>query len=781
MTTVWIAEKESAAQAIANTLAKLYGGTPRKGQYCIAVGEHVVTYARGHLYELAQAHDYNKDWKSWSLDPLPLIPKQFALFPRRDGNIRQQVSAVKDIVRRADNLVSAGDAAREGQLIVDNVIREAGRDPFASNVKRLWLSSMADKDIRNAIASMKPNADYGDLSDAATTRSHADWIHGINMSRCFTLLSQDAGGREVVRVGRVKTPTLGLVVSRDREIANFKPTDHFGVTVTFDHENGSFDANWNIPGDIVDQNGRLLDRSKAADVAERVKGARGKILTTESEKKSKAAPLPFNLSALQTEMSKRHGFSAQKTLDLAQGLYEKRAATYPRTDSRYLPDSIYRDERNDILSALGSLSSYSGFMENLNSRIRHAAWNDSKVSDHHAIVPTVFNPSDLDSLTDDEAVLFDVIARSFLGLFMPDQKWLAMTAIVEAADETFRATGRVPIDAGWTVLRGVTDSDDDEKKENDGALPDMHRNDRVTASKSELKAKQTEPPSPFTDGTLIHAMANAQNFVKDPAIRRQLKEVEGIGTEATRAGLIEELLKDGSFRKERGNGKAQWIRATQKGVDVIDAINKTAPSYTSVELTALWESRLSNIAAGKESMGDFMSDLAAALRTTISEAKSKGGVRVGAQTETLEGDGKPCPKCGEGTMRTRSTRDKRVFLGCDAWKRDDPNSCSHSEWPDSGSSRPGSKSGSTATHPKAGTACPKCGNGKLKLRHRKSDGKPFLSCDSWKPGSDDNCSYIENFETKSPARRSGGTRRSSAHSAPKKSGSWSPGRSRKRG
>ncbi|MEO0797308.1 MAG: DNA topoisomerase 3 [Verrucomicrobiota bacterium] len=757
MTTVWIAEKPSAAKTIADALARTSRSSVQRNDGYFKVGDNAVTFARGHLFELAQAHDYDSSWKTWSLKPLPLIPQSFISFPRKGSGIPAQIRTIKGLLKSARSVVNAGDAAREGQLIIDNVIRESGIDPFSSKVQRLWLSSYADQDVDRAIAGIKPNAERKALSAAATTRSHADWLHGINMTRLFTLLSQQAGGNETVRVGRVKTPTLGLVVTRDREIENFRATDHYGLAATFQHLNGSFTAEWQFPQDLeLDPDGRLLDRKVAADVAERIKGKEGQIVSTDSQRKSKAAPLPFNLSALQTEMSRRFGFSAQRTLDVAQSLYEKKLATYPRTDCRYLPTAIHTDEAKIILDTLASVGSYSSYMEKVEPRQRSSAWNDKKVSDHHAIIPTRFNAADLDLLTDDEKRLFDIIAKSFLGLFLPDQKWLATVVFVRVEDQNFKATGRVPLEAGWTILRGVERDDEAES-----SIPEMNARDRVDVTENEVKSKRTTPPSPYTDGTLIEAMASAAKFVKDPEIKRRLREVGGIGTEATRAGLLEELLRDSSLRKERGKGKAQYIRSTPKGRDVIDAVNGTAPSYTSVELTALWESRLSKIAAGDESMDAFMSDLADTLRRTVTEAREKGGVKVGEGMKTLDGDGKTCPECGVGTMRTRKARKSgKLFLGCDNWSKYNPNFCSHSEWPDDGSAT-GSSAGArhaVASHPKEGTDCPKCGNGKLRLRHSKKTGNPFLACDSWKPDASDNCGHIENVDA--PGRNAGGRRSS---------------------
>lgn len=773
MTTVWIAEKPSAAKTIADSLARTGGGSVRRDNGFFKVGDHAVTFARGHLFELAQAHDYEAAWKSWTLELLPLIPASFKSLPRGGDGIPAQIRVIKGLLKTAKTIVNAGDAAREGQLIIDNILRAANIDPFDRKVQRLWLSSYADQDVDRAIAAIKPNADRRHLSAAATTRSQADWLHGINMTRLFTLLSQQAGGSDTVRVGRVKTPTLGLVVARDREIENFRPTDHYGLVATFQHLNGSFTADWQFPQDIeLDDDGRLLDRQVAVDVAERIQGKEGHILSTESDKKTKAAPLPFNLSSLQTEMSKRYGFSADKTLQVAQSLYEKKLTTYPRTDCRYLPAAIYDDEAKSILDTLASVGSYSSFMDKLEPRIRHAAWNDKKVSDHHAIIPTRFNASDLDLLTDDEKRLFDVVAKSFIGLFLPDQKWLATMVFVRVEDQNFKATGRVPLEAGWTVLRGAErDDDGNEKTEVESSIPEMKARDRVDVTETEVKAKRTTPPTPYTDGTLIEAMASAAKFVKDPEIKRRLRESDGIGTEATRAPMLEELLgpRDQSLKRERGKGKAAYIRSTPKGRDVIDAVSATAPSYTSVELTALWESRLSKIAEGGESMDAFMSDLADTLRRTVAEAREKGGVKVGQGAKLLDGDGKTCPECGIGTMRTRKARKTgKTFLGCDNWRKDDDSSCTHSEWPDDGSSSGSGGSGSRRTrssggvssHPKEGTECPQCGNGKLKLRHSKKNGTPFLSCDSWKPGAADNCGYIENV---APSGGGGGRRGSSKH------------------
>ena len=747
---LFVAEKPSLAEAIAKARAAETGTSASRTDGYWKVGNDVVTWLFGHFYELAQPQDYDERYAKWVLDDLPIVPEKWVLKPR--SAVRDQLGKVKKLLGEASRhsafIVNAGDAAREGQLLIDEVLQENGVDPFGPNMKRLWVKSMAEKDMILALQSMIANSDKQSLFSSAVARQRADWTHGMNMTRLFTILARNGGSSVLVSVGRVQTPTLKLVVDRDREIEAFRATDHYLPKIMFEHANGQFEAEWVFAADHegVDPEGRLVDKAVAERIAAKVNGKQGSVDQYEAKPQSKSPPLPFNLSTLQKACSARFGLTAAQTGEVAQALYEKyKATTYPRSDSQYLPLSILSDEAPQIMRAVGQTSELGEAVKNANMQIKSPAWNDSKVSDHHGIIPTTeFTPGKLASMSDVERKVFLMIARAFVAQFYPDRRWEAQSASVLCEGERFKANGTTLKDAGWSVLFGKEDKEDDEE-DDANALPAMRQGDGVTAKGSRVDSKRTKPPKRFTDGTLIEAMTQVHRFVKDPEVKKKLKETSGIGTTATRAAILETLLdaKRGFLKRDK-----KFLISTNTGRDVIDVVPE---DISDPGLTALWEDALGKVEAGTITLEQFMDVQVKNLRSRIDKAKTQGvTVRGAAKREIrpIEGHGEKCPKCGVGTLQTRAVQTGlhkgKKFLSCDAWKKDDPNSCDYRAWPQP----------KVDALPEQGTPCPSCKVGHLvtkAVQAGEHKGKRFLSCDNWRKDDPQACKYTAWPKPEGPA------------------------------
>lgn len=740
---LFVAEKPSLAEAIAKARAVELGVSASKGDGFWKVGPDLVSNVIGHFYELAAPQDYDARFEKWTVEDLPIVPEKWRLAPRKEDYVLSQLSKLKKLLaeakRNSSIIVNAGDAAREGQLLIDEALQENGIDPFAPNVKRLWVKSFAEKDMLAALKGMVPNAEKKTLFSSAVCRQRADWTHGMNLTRLFTILARDGGSSVLVSVGRVQTPTLKLVVDRDREIEAFKPTDHFLPKITFRHANGEFEAEWIIPPDHegVDAEGRLVDKAVAEKIAAKVNGKTGAVTAYATSPKSKSPPLPFSLSQLQKACSAKLNLTAQQTLDVAQALYEKhKATTYPRSDSQHLPLSILRDEAPGIMKAIAGTAELGEAAKKANMDLKSPAWNDSKVSDHHGIIPTSeFSAAKLAAMSPIERKVFLMIARAFVAQFYPDKRWDAQSAQVACEGERFKATGATVKDPGWTVLYGADDKDDEEEEDGKG-LPQMRKDDPVTAHGCRVDSKRTQPPKRFTDGTLIDAMSQIHRFVKDAEVKKKLKESSGIGTEATRAAIIETLLNPRRTYLKRDK---KFLISTPTGRDVIDSV----PSeIADPGLTALWEDALKRVEGGDLTLEKFMEVQVASLRQRIEAAKTQGvNVRSNKAQRTvrpIEGDGEPCPKCGVGKLATKMVlkgdHQGKKFLSCTNWKKNDPKSCDYRAWPQA----------KIEPLPETGQPCPQCGKGTLQTRAVQSGehkGKRFLSCDAWRNNDPKSCQY----------------------------------------
>lgn len=637
---LFIAEKPSLARAIADALP----GAQKKGNGCITVGEDVVSWCVGHLLEQAEPEAYNPAFKKWSHDHLPIVPEQWQWVPKKQT--QSQLTVLRKLVSQADELVHAGDPDREGQLLVDEVfeylkVSQARR----KNIQRCLISDLNRTAVQRSLANLRANADFQPLSVSALARARADWLYGINLTRAFTLQGREAGYQGVLSVGRVQTPVLGLVVRRDEQIEQFVSQPYYEVWAELETEDGAkFKAKWD-PSEAcepwLDEQRRNLSRPLADNVVQRVSFQPGEVTEFERKKTRQAAPLPHSLSSLQMEANRVFGLSAQRVLDLCQQLYEThKAITYPRSDSRHLPTEHFREAPRVVKAIKASLanldeSGAEAAWAELDTQRKSKAWNDSKVEAHHAIIPTERVLSRLDV---EERKVYWLVCRQYLAQFMPPWVRSETRVAVTIANGLFRASANETLEDGWKCLFPVRRQNPDDTDPS-GPLPVMTKGQPLQSLQAETVEKHTTPPKHFTEATLLAAMTGIARFVEDTALKTVLKETDGLGTEATRAGILELLFKRGFLKRE---GKA--IRATPTGQVLINALPR---NLTLPDRTARWESILGDIAGKRARYEHLMTPLIAELQElsqAVRQIIPRGLSGLSAPTTRWGGKRKPATK-----------------------------------------------------------------------------------------------------------------------------------------
>lgn len=631
---LFIAEKPSLGRAIADVLPKPH----KKGEGFIETAQgDVVTWCIGHLLEQAEPDAYDAAFKQWRMEHLPIVPSQWQLVAK--PKTKAQLAVIKRLIKQADCVVNAGDPDREGQLLVDEVIDFLGY-PKTRPVQRCLISDLNPPAVRRALDKLRDNKEFVPLAVSALARSRADWLYGINMTRAYTLLGRKGGCSELLSVGRVQTPLLGLVVRRDLEIEAFVPKPFYEVLAHLVTDNNErFSAKW-LPSEAClpwqDEEGRVLNRALAAKVVERIQGQSAQVEEVEEQARKQAAPLPYNLSSLQIDAAKRFGMDAKRVLDVCQSLYERhKLITYPRSDSRHLPSEHFNraPQVRDAIAA--TAPALARAVNEADGRIRSKAWNDGKVDAHHAIIPTEKRGNE-GSLGADETKLYGLIARQYLLQFYPPFEYNDSKVLLRLAGGLFQAKARRILKAGWKALLGVEEDDDEEKA---GTLPALKKGEQLLCERGELLEKMTQPPKPFTDATLLAAMTGIARYVQDPEIRKTLRETDGLGTEATRAGIIDLLFKRRFLVRQ---GKS--IKATPTGRALVQALPASA---TTPDMTALWEQSLGQIAERHGSYQHFMGPLTEQLHGLVEGARQDSGASFNA-----------LPKTAPGAAKRRFTRRK---------------------------------------------------------------------------------------------------------------------------
>ncbi|KAE9528924.1 DNA topoisomerase III [Testudinibacter aquarius] len=605
---LFIAEKPSLGRAIADVLPQPH----RKGDGFIQCGEQdYVTWCIGHLLEQAEPEAYDPNFKQWRLEHLPIIPQQWQLNPKQ--STAKQLKVVLNLIKQADQLINAGDPDREGQLLVDEVFNYAGlNEQKRSQIQRCLISDLNPSAVSKAIQKLQFNRDFIPLATSALARARADWLYGINMTRAYTIRGRQAGYNGVLSVGRVQTPVLGLIVRHDLEIENFQPKDFYEVLAhvqTDEQPPQTFTALWQPSKaceDYQDENGRVLSQALAENVAKRISGQPAIVTQYSDSQEKETAPLPYSLSALQIDAGKRYGLSAQQVLDTCQRLYEvHKLITYPRSDCRYLPEEHFAD-RSAVGMAISQHSQlYQTLPEIVDLTQKNRCWNDKKVEAHHAIIPTA-NCRQI-RLSLNEQQVYDLIARQYLFQFCPDAEYRKTKIGLEIAGGQFLAQARGLQTAGWKQLLGKEDQDENQQ----AALPKVKKGQQLWCEKGEIVSKKTQPPKPFNDATLLSAMTGIARFVQDKELKKILRETDGLGTEATRAGIIELLFKRGFIIK-----KGRSITSTEAGRILIQALPESA---TLPDMTAHWESQLDGISRKQASYQQFMQQLLVTLPQMLNQ------------------------------------------------------------------------------------------------------------------------------------------------------------------
>ena len=649
---LYIAEKPSVGRALAACLPQPH----RKGQGWIETGGGVVTWLFGHVLRQAEPEEYDPKLKRWRAEDLPILPAEWRLVVNESA--AQQFAVVKGLIARADEIVHGGDPDREGQLLVDEVLDYLKNE---KPVRRILINALDDKSIHDALGDLRDNRDFLPLKLSALARARADWLIGMNLSRAYTLAARRAGhDRLVLPIGRVKTPTLALVVRREREIENFKPATYYLLDATFRHAKSgeSFRARWKPSEERtpLDPEGRLVDenaaRSALASFGAEPQDA--KVTRYERKKKEEPPPLPFSLSALQVLAGKRYGYEPQQVLDTAQKLYEEKLTSYPRSDAEYLPVSQHKDAAK-ILGNLAALeeSELGAWAKAADAKQKSRAWNDAKISAHHAIIPTTV-PVNLARLSAVEKNIYELIARAYIAQFYPNYVYDQTKVEVTYHGELFTASGRTERAAGWRALyrTGKSEAEDAEKEDEESAvLPPMKKGDAADYVSADLGTRQTKPPSRFTPATLLQGMKEIHKYVKDEAAKKMLRDVSGIGTEATRASIIEDLIRRKFLHAA---GKKKVLTPTAEAYLLIDALPDT---MTYPDATAIWEDRLHSMAQGEGTPEEFLAGQAAFARDLC----------AAALTAKIAGvEGIRCPACRHGIMQKRKGK-HGDFWGCSAF------------------------------------------------------------------------------------------------------------------
>lgn len=711
---VCIAEKPS----VARDIAEILGAKNRKDGYIEGNG-YQVTWTFGHLCTLKEPHEYTPSWKSWSLSSLPMIPPRFGIKVINDSGIEKQFSIVEKLMQNADEIINCGDAGQEGELIQRWVMQKAGAK---CPVKRLWISSLTEEAIRDGFKNLKDQKEFQPLYEAGLSRAIGDWILGMNATRLYTL--KYGQNRQVLSIGRVQTPTLALIVNRQKDIQNFTPKQYWVLSTVYrnttfsaiiaksdeelvaEAEEKSSNAKQKVEKDRGIQ--PITDLKTGEEIVERIKDRPFEITEVTFKKGNEAPPRLFDLTSLQVECNKKFAYSADETLRLIQSLYEKKVTTYPRVDTTFLSDDIY-PKCPKILEGLKPYEHLTNALNGKNLIKSKKVFDNSKVTDHHAIIPTGQPPL---NLTDMEKHVFDMVAKRFIAAFYPDCKFSTTTVIGETDGIEFKVSGKQIIDPGWRVI--FTKEQNDENKEDNSndeerVLPSFTKGENGPHFPS-LNEKWTQPPRPFTEATLLRAMETAGKLVDNDELRDALKE-NGIGRPSTRAAIIETLFKRHYIRKEKKN-----LIATPTGMELVNLIHEEL--LKSAELTGIWEKKLREIEKKSYNAGTFLEELKTMVKEVVNSVLS------------------------DNTNRRVTTIEEKKD------KEPEKKSRKKKESVKSKTAKPALKKDNTKT-PKIkndifqkedsiveGAICPQCGKGHI------IKGKTAFGCSEWKNG----CTFRKPFE-----------------------------------
>ena len=654
---LFIAEKPSLARSIAAVLSK-----PQENNklYIKAGDDDIVAWAAGHLLEQAMPEQYDEKYKRWNIDDLPIFPEVWKMLVKKES--KDLFDNLKKLLKQADVVVNAGDCDREGQLLIDEILEFCS---YKGKVLRILISDTNPEAVKKALDNLKPDSDFHGDRDAALARSRADWLHGMNLTRLYTKLAEKNGySGGPLRIGRVKTPVTALVVRRDEAIEAFTPKPFWVVKANIQVENGSFYATWK-PNDEqqgLDEEKRLVDKSVGEALVSRLKGKPATVTKYECKKQSSKPPVGFSLPKLQMIASKKFDLSPAKTLEICQKLYEQGILTYPRSDCEYLPDA-HHDEAENVFAVIEKLSSVK-IPDAVDKGRKTPVFNSKKVEEHHAIIPSASCKLSK-QLDGDEALIFELVARRYISFFMPDFEFLQVNINVDIDGELFIASGRQVLNEGWKSVENDSQDNDDEKEndeENNSApLPETSQGEKGSCNDIHLLEKKTNAPARFTEASLLKAMNEVHRYVLDTEIKKILKETDGIGTAATQAGIIKELIDSGMLIKKGKN-----LISSPAARSLMHALPE---KITLPDLTAVWETYFRKIKNSEMSIDEVIRYIEDAIRANIASAQPitvQSSDSGKSKKSSAKGSGKKssvkCPRCG-APMFLRNGKNG-AFWGC---------------------------------------------------------------------------------------------------------------------
>jgi DNA topoisomerase-3 len=664
---LFLCEKPSQAKDIAPHVGAL-----SQGNGCITGNGVTVTWAIGHLVEQAKPEHYNPELKYWNLAHLPVIPERWHMEVK--DKTRSQYAVVSRLIREATEIVIATDADREGEVIARELMQLNG---YKGSVSRLWLSAFDDASVKKAVGKLLPGAKTLPMYYSGMGRSRADWLAGMNLTMALTKAFGTGGKDGTLHCGRVQTPVLALVVRRERAIANFVAKTHYQLGAGFRLTGVDVPMAWIPDQSVLDKDGHVANRAQAEDAAKRVVGKTGSVSLVETTPEREKSPLPYSLGALQREASARFGMKLQAVLDAAQALYEKhKATTYPRTDCEYLPASMIHEAPATLEAVAKAIPELQGFaktaMQAVAGDFSGRAFNDKRITAHHAIIPTQNPNVDVRAMSAAVRAVYELICRRYLAQFLGDFNYQKMVIEVTCEGELFRVTGKTPLVAGWHALNpqqaGSETKTGDEKADPAEAvnLPKVSRNDPALNTRCEVQVRKTTPPKRYTEGTLQAAMESIDKEIEDPRWKAVMKNKEkaGIGTDATRSAIIE-----GLFKRDYIVARKKELVPTEKGVTLIGLIEEISPEIADPVLTAQWEDRLSQIEKGEIELAQFEQSLGEWLRQVIEGIKDQAGNRrmpTLQDPHSKDASVVECPSCEKPMRRIKGS--KGFFWGCTGFK-----------------------------------------------------------------------------------------------------------------
>lgn len=634
---LFLCEKPSQGRDIAKVL-----GATRRGDGCLIGIDSTVTWCIGHLLETAPPEAYGIQYKNWSLDHLPIIPKQWQVEVKPKS--ATQFKVIKRLLSEATSVVIATDADREGEMIARELLELC---KYRGPVERLWLSALNEASIRKALSSLKSSQETFPLYHSALARSRADWLIGMNLSRLFTLLGRRAGYDGVLSVGRVQTPTLRLVVDRDRAIASFVSVPYWDVNVHLSSMGQPFIASWQPPSSGRDEAGRCLQQTLARHAVQAISsGMTTTVLSLQTEHSREAPPLPFDLSTLQEVCSRKLGLGVQEVLNIAQALYEThKATTYPRSDCRYLPESMFNEVPAVFEALLKTDPALQPSFGRLDRSLHSRVWNDAKVTAHHGIIPTI-EPANIARMSEQERQVYELIRSHYLAQFLPHHEFDRTQVVLQCGEERLTAVGKQILVQGWKGLL-CENTEEDEPNHKSQVLPVLQQGTQCAVDDVELKALRTAAPKPLTEGDLIKAMKNVAKLVNDPRLKQKLRDTTGIGTEATRAGIIKGLIDRGYLLK-----KKRALMASAAAHTLIEAV---PAAIADPGMTAIWEQALDEIEAGRLSLDAFIDKQANWIVQLVAHC---GALTLAVPVEA----GPTCPICNASMLRRKGK--SGLFWSC---------------------------------------------------------------------------------------------------------------------